>query len=78
MKTLHYNYQYFVRKYWTQNIFKKLNNVSQIRQTFINLSRLMSELCSFKFLKLYLLNCAIVHAQIEIVMLIKIGHNLVA
>ena len=43
-----------------------------------NLSRLMSELCSFKCLKLYSLNFAIAHAQIKIVMLIKIGHNCVA
>ena len=33
----------------------------------------MSELCSFKCLKLYSLNFAI--AQIKIVMLIEIGHN---
>ena len=32
----------------------------------------MSELCSFKCLKLYLLYYAIAHAQIKIVMLIKI------
>ena len=38
----------------------------------------MSELCSFKCLKLYSLNFAITHAQIKIVMLIKIGHNCVA
>ena len=42
------------------------------------LSRLMAGLCSFKCLKLYTLNFAIVHAQIKIVMLIKIGHNCVA
>ena len=34
----------------------------------------MSELC----LKLYSLNFAIAHAQIKIVMLVKIGHNCVA
>ena len=38
----------------------------------------MSELCPFKCLKLYSLNLAIAHAQIKIVMLIKIGHNCVA
>ena len=43
-----------------------------------NLSRFMSDLCSFKCLKLYSLNFALAHAQIEIVMLIKIGHNCVA
>ena len=43
-----------------------------------NLSRLMAELCSFKRLKLYTLNFAIAHAQIKLVMLIKIGHNCVA
>ena len=30
MKTLHYNYLYFMRKYWTKSIYYlKLNNVSQ-------------------------------------------------
>ena len=43
-----------------------------------NVSRLMSELCSFKCLKLYSLNFAIAHMQITIVMLIKIGHNCIA
>ena len=38
-----------------------------------HLSRLMYELCSFKCLKLYSLKFAIAHAQIKIVMLIKIG-----
>ena len=38
----------------------------------------MSELCSFKCLKLYSLNFAIADAQIKIDMLIKIGHNCVA
>ena len=38
----------------------------------------MSELFSFKGLKLYSLNFAILHAQVKIVMLIKIGHNSVA
>ena len=61
----------FCEKVLDTKYFQKAHNVSQIRQTSINLSRLMSELCSFKFLKLYLLNFAIVHAQIEIVMLIK-------
>ena len=42
------------------------------------MSRLLSELCSFKCLKLYLLNFAIAHAQIQIVMLIENGHNCVA
>ena len=50
----------------------------KIRRNSTNLSRLMSELCSFKCLKLYTLNFAIAHAQIKIVMLIKIGHNCVA
>ena len=40
--------------------------------------RFMSELCSFKCLKLYSLNFAIAHVQTKIVMLIKIGHNCVA
>ena len=43
-----------------------------------NLSRLMYELCSFKCLELYSLKFAIAHAQIKIVMLIKIGLNRVA
>ena len=43
-----------------------------------NVSRLMSELCSFKCLKLYSLNFAIAHLGIKIVMLIKIGNNFVA
>ena len=43
-----------------------------------NLTRLMSELCSFKYLKLYSQNVVIAHAQIKIVMLIEIGHNCVA
>ena len=38
----------------------------------------MSELCSFKCIKLYSLNFVIAHAQIKIVMLIKIGHSCVA
>ena len=38
----------------------------------------MSELCSFKCLKLYSLNFAIAHAQFETAMLIKIGHNCAA
>ena len=42
------------------------------------MSRLMHELCSFKCLKLYSLKFAIAHAQIKIVMLIKIGLNCVA
>ena len=50
-----------------------------IKQTFrrnpTNLSRLMSELCSFKCLKLYSLNFAIAHAQIKIVKLIKMVIN---
>ena len=53
----------------------KLDNVSQIRRNSTNMSRWMSELCSFKCLKLYSLNFAIAHAQIKIVMLIKIGHT---
>ena len=40
-----------------------------IRRNFANLSRLMSELYSFKYLKLYSLNFAIAHAQIKTVML---------
>ena len=43
-----------------------------IRQNSTNLSRLMYELCSFKCLKFYSLKFAIAHAQIKIVMLIKI------
>ena len=42
------------------------------------MSHLMSELFAFKCLKLYSLNFAIAHAQIKIVMFIKIGHNCVA
>ena len=38
----------------------------------------MYQLCSFKCLKLFSLIFAIAHAQIEIVMLIKIGINCVA
>ena len=38
----------------------------------------MSQLCSFKCLKLYSLNLAIAHAQIKIFMLVEIGHNCVA
>ena len=49
-----------------------------IRRNSTNLSRLMSEFCPFKCLKLYSLNFAIAHAQIKIVILIKIGHNYVA
>ena len=47
----------------------------RIRRNSTNLSRLMSELCSFRSLKLYSLTFAIAHAQMKIVMLIKIGHN---
>ena len=49
-----------------------------IRRNSTNLARLMSKLCSFKCLKLYSLNLASAHAQSNIVMLIKIGHNCVA
>ena len=49
-----------------------------IRRNSTNLSRLMSELCSFKCLKVYSLNFAIAHAQMKIVMVIKIGLNFVA
>ena len=49
-----------------------------IRRNSTNLSHLMYELCSFKCLKLYSLKFAIAHAQIKIVMLIKIGLNCVA
>ena len=38
----------------------------------------MTELSSFKCLKLYSLNFAIAHAQIKIVMHFKIGHNFAA
>ena len=38
----------------------------------------MYELCSFKCLKIYSLKLAIAHAQVKIVMLIKIGLNCVA
>ena len=48
------------------------------RRNTTNLSRLMYELCSFKCLKLYSLKFAIGHAQIKIVMFIKIGLNCVA
>ena len=52
------------------------NDSSKLHQY---LSRLMYELiCSFKCLKLYSLKFAIAHAQIKIVMLIKIGLNCVA
>ena len=44
-----------------------------IRRNSTNVSRLMSELCSFKCLKLYSLNFAIALAQIEIVILIKLA-----
>ena len=37
----------------------------------------MSELCSFKCLKLFSLIFTIAHAQIKIVILIKINHNCV-
>ena len=49
-----------------------------IRRNSTNLSRLMYELCSFKCLKLRSLKFAIAHAQIQIVMFIKIGLNCVA
>ena len=49
-----------------------------IRRNSINLYRLVAELCSFKCLKLYSHNFAIAHAQIRMVMLIKIGHSCVA
>ena len=72
----------FCEKVLDKKYLLKLNNVSQTSSKhFINstnLSRMMSELCSFKCLKLYSLDFAIVHAQIKIVILIKIGHNCVA
>ena len=80
MKTVHSNHLYFMKKY-----LLKLNDVAQTSsKRFVetpgvtNLSRLMYELCSFKCLKLYSLKFAIAHAQINIVMLIKIGLNCVA
>ena len=69
----------FCEKVWDNKYLLKLNNVSQTSsKRFTNLSRLMSELCSLKCLKLFSLNFAIAHAQIKIVMLIKIGQNCVA
>ena len=76
----------FYEKVLDKKYLLKLNNVSQtssklqqtIRRNSTNLSRLMSESCSFKCLKLYPLNFAIAHAQIKIVTLIKIGHDCVA
>ena len=46
-----------------------------IRRNSTNLSRLMYELCSFECLKLYSLKFSTAHAQIKIVMFIKIGLN---
>ena len=74
----------FCEKVLDKKCLQKLNNDSQTSsKQFVETRpmcqyRLMSELCSFKCLKLYSLNFAIAHAQIKIVMLIKIGHNCVA
>ena len=62
----------FCEKILDKRYLIMLNNVSQTSsKRFVeirtNLSRLMSELCSFKGLKLYSLNFAIAHAQIKIV-----------
>ena len=74
---------YILRESISQKVFTKAQSCfPDIQQTIqrnsANLSRLMSELCSFKCLKLYSLIFAIAQAQIKIVMLIKIGHNCVA
>ena len=74
----------FCEKVLDKKYLLKLNNDSQTSsKRFVESlpmcqSRLMSELYSFKCLKLYSLNFAIAHAQIKIVLLIKIGHNCVA
>ena len=69
----------FCEKVLDKKYLLKLNNVSQTSsKRCVYLSRLLSELCSFKCYKLYSLKFAIVHAQIKIVMLIKNGHNFVA
>ena len=65
----------FCEKVLDRKYLLKLNNVYQTSSNSTNVSRLMSELCSFKCLKLYSLTYAIAHAQIKSVMLIKIGHN---
>ena len=49
-----------------------------IRRTSTNLSRLMSDLCSFQRLKLYSLNFAVAHVQIKTAIPNEIGHNCVA
>ena len=59
----------FCEKVLYKKYLLKLNNFSH---------RLMSEFCSFKCLKLYSLIFAIAHAQVKMVMLIKIDHNCVA
>ena len=46
--------------------------IKRIRRNSTNVSRLMSELCSLEYLKLYSLNFAIALAQIKIVMLAKL------
>ena len=43
-----------------------------IRRNSTNVSHLMSELCTFKCLKLYSLNFAIAHAQIKMLCLSKL------
>ena len=73
----------FYEKVLDKKYLLKLNNVAQTSsKQFVpnstNLSRLMYELCSFRCLKLYSLKFAIAHAQIKIVMLIKIGLNCAA
>ena len=73
----------FCEKVLDKKVFTKaeecFSDIQQtIRRNSTNLSRLMSELRSFKCLKFCLLNFAIAHAQIKIVMLIKIGHNCIA
>ena len=74
----------FCEKVLDKTYFLKLNNVSYPRHPandslkvhqFVSFDvRVMSFLC----FKLYSLNFAIAHAQKEIVMLIRIGHNCVA
>ena len=83
METLHSNYLYFFEKVFDKTYLLKLNNIARdiqqtIRRNSTNLSRLMYELCPFKYLKLYSLKFVIAHAQIKIVMLIKIGLKCVA
>ena len=72
----------FYEKVLGKKYLLRLNNVDQTsNKRFVEttyLSRLMYELCSSKCLKLYSLKFAIAHAQIKIVMLIKISLNCVS